>query len=132
MSLFQDGDFTSAAGLHLSWKIECDALTLEDWQTIAKVAAPHIGPFHYLFGVPTGGHIVKAAFSPYRDTSLDNQKGSEGKTMLVVDDVWTTGKSLYAFYNKIGFTGHNWKGFVGFARGPYPKHRITAFMTTEM
>ena len=65
MNLFQIGDFTSHAGRELHWKIECDALTDDDWECIAKMIHERC---QYI--TPT---------NPYR---------------LVVDDVWTTGKSM--------------------------------------
>ena len=32
MNLFQKVDFKSSAGLDLSWKIECDAITDDEWE----------------------------------------------------------------------------------------------------
>ena len=37
MNLFQNGDFTSHAGLPLTWKIECDAITESEWQCLAQI-----------------------------------------------------------------------------------------------
>ena len=35
--LFEDGDFTSHAGLPLKWKLECDAISPDEWRCIAKM-----------------------------------------------------------------------------------------------
>ena len=37
IDLFQTVDFISHAGLPLTWKIECDALSDDEWKTIAKM-----------------------------------------------------------------------------------------------
>lgn len=106
--LFQSGRFKSAAGLDLDWKIECDALTNEDWKCIAAVGAHALPQFGSVAGVPTGGHRLAKAFEPYRVDGVSR--------MLIVDDVWTTGKSMMACVNGIEGIG-DWCGFVAFARG---------------
>ncbi len=116
--LFQLGEFTSAAGISLPWKIECDALSPEEWDCIAFALSQKLPPFRYLFGVPTGGYPLAKAMSKYINMSVER--------FLIVDDVWTTGKSLYKFRNEICWT-EDWIGAVAFARGPYPDHRITTF-----
>ena len=108
MNLFQYGQFKGASGKLLDWKMECDCLTQDDIECIVKVAVPYLQPFRRVIGVPTGGNRIAKAFEPY--------KGTDG-SVLIVDDVWTTGKSMTA----IGITtAHTWKGFVIFARGPHP------------
>ncbi len=90
-----------------------------DWDEMAKIAAPVIGPFRYLFGVPKTGFKVAKAFEPYIDLKSER--------MLICDDVWTDGRRLYNFVNQVCFPPYDWIGFVGFARGPFPKHRIMTF-----
>lgn len=107
--LFQWGQFKSAAGLDLDWKIECDALDPDDWDCIANVAAPMLHPFSAVCGVPYGGLPLASALNRYITT--------EGP-LLIVDDVWTTGKSMTEFAGDIPA----WKGFVAFARGELPSH----------
>ena len=36
-NLFTSGDFISHAGLPLKWKIECDAIRPEEWETLAQM-----------------------------------------------------------------------------------------------
>jgi len=118
MALFERGTFTSAAGLTLHWKIECDSLSPEDWETIAFASAPHLAPFGDVKGVPTGGERLVAPFRPYI---------TEGPT-LIVDDVWTTGKSMTNCAREHGIV--DWRGFVAFARGPLLPG-VICFMRTE-
>lgn len=103
--LFVPGIFTSAAGLKLAWKIECDSLTHEDWETIASVTGPHLN-FCRVEGVPTGGLLFAEALKPYTT-------GDEG--LLIVDDVLTTGKSMEAQRD-----GRVAQGLVLFCRGIRP------------
>ena len=39
MSLFIREDFISHAGLPLTWKVECDALTDNDYEALAKIVS---------------------------------------------------------------------------------------------
>jgi hypothetical protein len=111
VTLFRRGDFTSAAGLVLPFKIECDALTPEDWACIAYVGARMMPPFGRVIGVPRGGLTLAEAMAPYATSGAP----------LVVDDVWTTGKSMMA-----AAPHEPWIGFVAFARGPLPDN-VLAF-----
>lgn len=109
--MFRWGKFIGAGGGELDWKIECDALDDEDWDCIARVATENIGHFNMVFGVPRGGLKLAGALHPYRVQSTN--------AWLIVDDVWTTGKSMGEFAAKIAPDG-NWRGFVAFARGTLP------------
>lgn len=109
--LFKWGTFTSAAGLELDWKIECDALTKDDWACIAAVGARSLAPFSMVLGVPRGGLPLAKALEPYC---------SKSGRILIVDDVWTTGKSMQDFANNHDGVDDWWFGFVAFARAPLP------------
>ncbi len=106
MTLFQAENFIAASARPLSWKIECDALTVDDWDCIAQQGSRMLSPFGEVVSVPTGGDALAAAFAPYVTT---------GPT-LVVDDVWTTGASMRGRAENLG----PWIGFVAFARGHLP------------
>ena len=41
IDLFQKEDFKSHAGLDLTWKIEMDALSFEEWKCIAHMIMEH-------------------------------------------------------------------------------------------
>ncbi len=83
MSLFKNGEFRSSFGNILPWKIDCDALVDEDWETLAALVGPK---FHFssVEGVPTGGLKFAKALQPYCTVG----------EVLIVDDVLTTGASM--------------------------------------
>ena len=86
--LFQYGTFKSHAGLMLNWKIECDALSKEEWDCLAAmIAEREPRPFCRVEGIPRGGIPLAKALSKY---STGNQKDR----VLICDDIWTTGKSF--------------------------------------
>jgi len=84
-ALFQLGDFTLHSKKHSAFKIECDALTSEDWRTLAYLVLAQTGPFERVEGVPNGG-LKLAGF-------LRSYCGYTGG-LLIVDDVLTTGQSM--------------------------------------
>lgn len=86
MSLFQRKNFISHSGVPLTWKIECDALTDEDWETLALIISERCS-FKSVEGVPTGGLKLAAALQKYCS--------NKGYPLLIVDDVLTTGKSMW-------------------------------------
>jgi hypothetical protein len=101
MNLFQYGDFISHAGKELKWKIECDALTDEDWDCLAQIVADRCS-FGSVYGIPRGGEKFAKALEKYTKSSNPYR--------LVVDDVYTTGKSMREVMNSGDI------GFVVFAR----------------
>jgi len=110
-NLFRLESFVSAAGLHLPWKIECDALTDNDWKCIAWYGETVCSPYYKVMGVPSGGVKLSDAMSSRTEVSSN--------LVLIVDDVWTTGKSMNEFREKNNIHS-NWIGFVAFARSPVP------------
>ena len=129
MNLFKNENFVSAAGLNLNYKIECDALTDEDLEAIAAIVAPQLKPFWCVVGVPTGGARMVKFFEKYRTLEWYGENFSA----LIVDDVWTTGKSLLEFKDREGWEGSkNWHGFVIFNRNvnPLPEN-IKSLMTVN-
>lgn len=89
MSLFERKHFISHAGLPLEWKVECDALTDDDWETLALMISERC-KFSYVEGIPRGGMKLANALQKYCYRSLQ----SRDFPLLIVDDVCTTGKSL--------------------------------------
>lgn len=87
MNLLQRGDFTLASGQVSKFKIDCDALTDEDIETIAWMIQDNLRPkFGSVEGVPTGGYRLAEAMKKYCTP--------DESTLLIVDDVWTTGGSM--------------------------------------
>lgn len=113
MNLFKLVNFTSAAGLQLDYKIECDALKEDDWRWAAKQIAKYATPFKEVIPVPRGGYLLAKHLEEYIDSSAT-------KT-LVVDDVYTTGKSISKY-----MAGDDYEGWVVFARAPIVSANVNA------
>ena len=115
MDLFQSVNFKSHSGLNLTWKIEMDALSEQDWFTIKKMIMEITPPFREAVGIPRGG--VKLG-----DLLNEHATGKEGDPICIVDDVLTTGGSMEYFLtqyqrNRRPFTAIGW---VVFARTECP------------
>lgn len=113
--LFKYGAFTSHSGLHLPDKIDCDALTKADWDTLAAWVARRID-FKAAIGIPNGGLAFAQA--------LQQHCKPKGCT-LIVDDVLTTGASMEKA--RCSVEGLSC-GVVVFARGKLPDWVIARFI----
>ena len=111
--LFTVGDFTSHAGLPLKWKIECDAISPDQWSALATMIMDYqTEPFSKVIGIPRGGLPLQWAMEKYVT------KGDH--PWLVVDDVYTTGTSFREFCTtKDTMWAYKW---VVFARKPIPQN----------
>lgn len=109
MSLFDHAPFIGHTGRKLEWKIDCDALTNSDIETLAWLIARRVS-FSDVHGIPNGGLRLAAALRPYRTDTSD--------FLLIVDDVLTTGGSMEAALKEL--KPPNAAGIVIFARGPCP------------
>lgn len=112
-ALFQLGNFTLNSGEQSNFKIECDAFVDEDWTTLAWLLAERLPPFGKVEGVPRGGVRLAKALEEYARHS---------DTLLIVDDVWTTGGSMERHR-----AGRDAIGAVVFARKPVAKWVIPLF-----
>jgi|SRR3989338_1941255 len=118
MALFIDSEFTGHAGSKLKFKIECDALTDEDIETLASIIArSHI--FSKIHGVPRGGLRLAQA--------LEKHISPDGLT-LIVDDVLTSGMSMEEARKNCE---DETLGIVLFARGPCPGWIKPVFQLSE-
>ena len=118
MKLFQDGDFKSHAGLPLKWKLECDAITDDEWRCLAKMVMDYQErPFYKAVGIPRGGLKLAEAMNEYAS-------GNEGDSIMICDDVFTTGASFKEFINENYPMWSAGQGFrwVVFARRPCYEH----------
>jgi orotate phosphoribosyltransferase len=120
MHLFVAGEFVAHSGGVLPYKIDCDALSSSDIETIAGVMAWRLVRFSSVYGVPRGGIRLELAFQQY-------STGSALDPLLIVDDVLTTGRSMIEARARFG---PNTIGFVIFARGPCPEW-ITPFAVVQ-
>lgn len=105
MPLFVKERFRSHSGLMLDWKIECEALTTDDWVCLAKMASLFLPPFRVAEGIPRGGLALASAMEYYGT-------GDPAHPILICDDVYTTGRSMDERKNFRDVIG-----LVAFARG---------------
>ena len=108
--LFQQGDFSLHSGEKSDFKIDCDALSDDDIESLAYIISKSI-KFSVVYGVPTGGSRLEQALLKY-------QSGEYTDPVLICDDVLTTGKSIEDYKEKLKFP--NTTGVVIFARGECP------------
>lgn len=118
MNLFQFGDFTLRSGTKSKWKLECDALTPNDWEGLAQIASELLPPFALTLGVPRGGIPFAQALNKFATGSIEHP-------VLICEDVVTTGGSIERYRdqlttqtNKAG--GDKYIGVTVFARGKCP------------
>ena len=112
--MFKTGWFKLHSGDMSSYKINCDCLTKEDWETLARIIANKIS-FRVVYGIREGGVALANALKQY-------EMPFEDYPALVVDDVLTTGASMEEMKKKIVATTQRKKcvGVVLFARGKCP------------
>lgn len=124
MNLFSSGEFTLAGGSTSDFKIECDALTEDDWATLARLISQRVQPFATVVSVPLGGDRLAAHIVQYIDP--------DAEAILVVDDVFTTGASIEAVERTIRSNGTAWEvfGAVVFARDRTPPWITPLFSMT--
>lgn len=114
-NLFEKKTFKMHSGDIGHWKIECDALTDEDLDTLAYIIASKL-LFKKIIGVSTGGlRIAKA---------LEKYKSDEG-WCIIVDDVLTTGASMEQAKSQC--VDEYILGVVLFARDKYPDWIVPVF-----
>ena len=109
VDLFQKINFISHAGIPMSYKIECDAISKTEWSALAEMIMDfEKRPFSKVVGIPRGGLPLQWALEPYV---------TEGNhPWMVVDDVYTTGTSFREFCTtKETMFAHKW---AIFARNP--------------
>ena len=106
-TLFIKKDWVMHSGGTAHYKIECDALTDEDIETLAFIISQK-GAFTHVHGVPRGGKRLADALEKYRARRGDGVK-------LIVDDVLTTGSSMEQAKRELGWSDA--VGVVIFARG---------------
>lgn len=97
MSLFNTGFYKLHSGEFSNFKIDADALTDSDINSIATKLVEILPNFVAVEGVPTGGTRLAAALRRYAVPNPIERKGWYHETafpLLIVDDVFTTGGSM--------------------------------------
>jgi hypothetical protein len=91
MDLFEKKNFISHAGIPMTWKLECDAISESEWEALARMIMDYeTRPFGSVEGIPRGGIPLANALREY---------ATEGPPMIV-DDVYTTGASFKEYCNE--------------------------------
>lgn len=91
IDMFQKIDFISHSGLPLTWKIECDAINENEWAALAHMIREYEpAKWQKAVGIPRGGLALAHELNKF-STSNPNDP------ILIVDDVYTTGKSFHDF-----------------------------------
>ena len=120
MNLFIKEDFISHAGLPLTWKVECDALTDGDYEALAKIVSEKIR-FKDVKGIPRGGIPFENALRQYASNDSSDP-------LLICDDVYTTGTSFREFCEQESHDQEKVYQWVIFAR-KQPENGVRALFT---
>ena len=119
IDLFQKINFTSHSGLDLTWKIEMDALSREDWECISHMIIELSPRFKEAVGIPRGGVKLGKLLNQYGT-------GKREDPICIVDDVLTTGGSMDEFKTKRQWRNPSkYIGWVVFSRSQTP-HWVNA------
>lgn len=113
------GWFSTHSKFQLPWKVDCDDLSDEDIESIARIISWKFA-FSEVYGVPTGGTRLADALRKY---AIDKEYPA-----LIVDDVLTSGKSMERLKQEIG---GNPIGIVVFSRGKCPNWVWSIFTVNE-
>lgn len=104
------GGFMLSSGKTSQMKIDCDALSDIDIEAISKIAHKYLlAEFGEVVSIPRGGDRLATYMSAFVTEGCE--------TTLIVDDVYTTGKSMEEARAKVG---GSCIGLVIFARGETP------------
>lgn len=113
MNLFRTGLFELSSGRTSSYKIDCDVLGQGDLLALAELIRSLLTqPFGRVLGIPRGGLRLAEALTPLCAPGSD--------TLLLVDDVLTTGASMEKARAGLDDGRTQIQGAVLFARGPCP------------
>ena len=130
MNLFQLGKFALRSGPS-TWKIECDALTDDDWDCLAPLTAENAKTFTHVYAAdPKSKNAIKfaAALKPYASVGGP-------RCALVCDDVLTSGTTMSNAREDLMLKG-SWPnqiiGVVAFdrSRGKCPAWVLPLFVFT--
>ena len=84
-------NFISHAGLPMTWKIECDAISPDEWNCLARMIRENEPQnWQKAVGIPRGGCPLGEALDEY-------STGVSTDPVLIADDVYTTGMSQKVF-----------------------------------
>lgn len=111
-ALIKIGHFELHSGQKTKWKIDCDGLDSDSLYALANMANALVGEFGHVKAIPDGGERLAAYMSQYSTLGC--------RTMLIIDDVMTTGASMMKRRQQLRDDGNQAKikGLVIFDRIP--------------
>lgn len=112
------------SGLCSDYKLVADDFIKDNLDGLAHLIRKLAGPYSNVYGIPRGGSLLEEALLPHVARSLST-------TVLVVDDVLTTGGSFKRAREKLAGTYQHIIGITVFARGPCPYWVRSIFQMPE-
>ena len=111
--LIQLGKFILNSGRESDYKLIADDFIADNLDSLAMLIRRVVGPFGAVQGIPRGGLLIAEALGKLASVELPN-------TLLIVDDVLTTGGSMRRSREYAASKYEYIVGAVVFARGPCP------------
>lgn len=135
-TMFRLGEFVLHSGKMSNWKIDCDALTDTDYQTLAWVVGKEWGlkfVFVECVGDAVKNNRVANAYN-FAQELQEYETGDFKDPILVADDVLTTGASMNKRRDECKklYGGYEVVGVVIFARGKCPDWIHSIFQLSDL
>ena len=83
ISIFQTGSFETPQGV-VPWRIDCEQLSLDDWEALALMLSEMINPFGTVEAASPSGQPFADSLSKHTSTG----------PLLIVNDVMFTGRTM--------------------------------------
>lgn len=121
-NLFYFGDFTLHSGEKSNFLIDVNALSDEELTAVAQYALGFLSPYRWVVPILQGGLRFANALAPFADKN--------SQSVLIVDDVYTTGKSMEEALRILDGYPHPVWGVVLFSRAAATPNWIYSCFTT--
>jgi orotate phosphoribosyltransferase len=131
MNLIINNLFLAHSGNTFHYKIDCDSLSDDDIEALAKIIASK-RLFYEVIGVPRGGIRLASALEKYKGKNCTGSNFPVEYSLLIVDDVLTTGRSMQEYFDKHSDNWESIGGAVIFARTDNVPAWIMPIFTTTV
>jgi orotate phosphoribosyltransferase len=111
--LIELGKFVLNSGKESEFKLIADEFIRENLEGLVHLLRKAVGPFGAVHGIPRGGCLLAEALDKHSCVELP-------QTLLIVDDVLTTGGSMKRAREQKAGEREYIVGAVVFSRGPCP------------